>query len=190
MQYLRSTTGRYEYENEDMISEEESSEEVCVFQLIVMEWSHWIILQKEDEEPWNPLEIIDQLKKEEDKAEKLKLKRHLMEKLLDQKSPIITTKMKEFFLEEGDPYSNGINEWTQSIDKDIQVFWRLLSLLWLDWMKIYPPAMLTKPQKWITTVVSVSILWDNWLLMKQNPSSNVHSEWWDYLSILQENLIH
>jgi len=58
---------------------------------------------RDDEEVdiWNPNDIIDEILSVEDEEEKLKLKKALIRKFLDQDRPFLTSKMKEFFLEDG-----------------------------------------------------------------------------------------
>eukprot|EP01114_Cavostelium_apophysatum_P004845 TRINITY_DN1525_c0_g1_i1.p1 TRINITY_DN1525_c0_g1~~TRINITY_DN1525_c0_g1_i1.p1 ORF type:complete len:665 (-),score=256.94 TRINITY_DN1525_c0_g1_i1:84-2078(-) len=50
---------------------------------------------------WNPNELIDEILAVEDENEKSKLKTALLQKFLDQERPLLTSKMKDFFLEDG-----------------------------------------------------------------------------------------
>lgn len=57
--------------------------------------------REDDDDIWNPNDIIDEILSVEDEEEKLKLKKALIRKFLDQDRPFLTSKMKEFFLEDG-----------------------------------------------------------------------------------------
>lgn len=50
---------------------------------------------------WNPNETIDKIISAQDPQEKLKLKRELISKFLEQQRPMLTSRMKEFLTEEG-----------------------------------------------------------------------------------------
>jgi len=50
---------------------------------------------------WNPNELIDEILSVQDEDEQLKLKKALLQKFLDQERPLLTSKMRDFFLEDG-----------------------------------------------------------------------------------------
>lgn len=56
----------------------------------------------DETEIWNPNELIDQIKATESEEEKLKLKRELIDKFLTQQRPMLTAKMKDFLVEDGE----------------------------------------------------------------------------------------
>lgn len=59
-------------------------------------------IDDEDEmDLWNPNELIDEILSIENEEEKLKLKKALLHKFLEQERPLLTSKMREFFLEDG-----------------------------------------------------------------------------------------
>lgn len=55
----------------------------------------------EDDDIWSPNELIEQMAKASSPEERLHLKKQLLEKFLDQRRPILTSKMREFLAEEG-----------------------------------------------------------------------------------------
>jgi len=57
--------------------------------------------EEEEDEPWNPNELVERIQAVESAEEKKQLKRELLEKFFDQKRPLLTARVREFFNEKG-----------------------------------------------------------------------------------------